>query len=67
MFVRSIVRKGPADNGLAGLLVNDIILKVNGQACPLGPRSRVVDLIKVRDNTGSSVTEMTFRVAGHPS
>eukprot|EP00045_Choanoeca_perplexa_P013952 m.160778 g.160778 ORF g.160778 m.160778 type:complete len:971 (+) comp16510_c0_seq8:89-3001(+) len=46
VFVRSVVRKGPSDNGLNGLLINDIILKVNGEACPLGPRARVVELIK---------------------
>ena len=46
VFVRSVVPDGPAD--VSGLREGDIILKVNTVACPLGPRSRVVDLIKVR-------------------
>lgn len=45
VFVRTVTPDGTAHR--AGLKVNDIILKVNGTKCPLGPRERVVALIKV--------------------
>lgn len=47
VFVRAVTTGGPADNGYNGLLVGDIIVNVNGTPCPLGPRNRVVQLIKV--------------------
>ena len=47
VFVRTVVKGGPCDNGYHGLLEGDIILKVNSTPCPLGPRDRVVSLIKV--------------------